>query len=102
MGSAPPGHWKSLCITHLATCPNQNSPTDSADEAEFVYESGSGIQDVVVTALRLASRVTTGDRLTLEADTVGHPTAVYDLLARLGPAVPSTSTASPRSSWRRQ
>ena len=27
MGSAPPGHWKSLCITHLATCPNQNSPT---------------------------------------------------------------------------
>ena len=34
MGSAPPGHWKSLCITHLATCPNQNSPTDSADEAE--------------------------------------------------------------------
>ena len=55
---------------------------------EFVYESGSGIQDVVVTALRLASRVTTGDRLTLEADTVGHPTAVYDLLARLGSAVP--------------
>ena len=55
---------------------------------EFVYESGSGIQDVVVTALRLASRVTTGDRLTVEADTVGHPTAVYDLLARLGSAVP--------------
>ena len=55
---------------------------------EFVYDSGSGIQDVVVTALRLASRVTTGDRLTVEADTVGHPTAVYDLLARLGSAVP--------------
>ena len=55
---------------------------------EFVYDSGSGIQDVAVTALRLASRVTTGDRLTLEADTVGHPTAVYDLLARLGSAVP--------------
>ena len=53
---------------------------------EFVYESASGIQDVVVTALRLASRVTTGDRLTLEADAVGHPTAVYDLLARLDPA----------------
>ena len=55
---------------------------------EFVYESGSGIQDVVVTTLRLASRVTTGDRLTLEADAIGHPTAVYDLLARLGSAVP--------------
>ena len=55
---------------------------------EFVYESGSGIQDVVVTALRLASLVTTGDRLTLEADAIGHPTAVYDLLAQLGAAVP--------------
>ena len=55
---------------------------------EFVYDSGGGIQSVVVTTLRLASRVTTGDRLTLEADAVGHPTAVYDLLARLGPAVP--------------
>ena len=53
---------------------------------EFVYDSGSGIQDVVVTALRLASRVTTGDRLTLEADTIGHPTAIYDLIARLDPA----------------
>ena len=30
---APPRRWKSLCITHLATCPNQNLPTDSADEA---------------------------------------------------------------------
>ena len=53
---------------------------------EFVYDSGSGIQDVAVTALRLASRVTTGDRLTLEADTIGHPTAIYDLIARLDPA----------------
>ena len=54
---------------------------------EFVYDSGSGIQEVVVTKLRLASRVTKGDRLTLEADAAGHPTAVYDLLERLGPAV---------------
>ena len=38
-GSAPPGHWKSLCITHLATCPNQNSPTDSADEAFIAARS---------------------------------------------------------------
>ena len=53
---------------------------------EFVYDSGSGIQDVAVTALRLASRVTKGDRLTLEADTVGHPTAIADLIARLDPA----------------
>ena len=39
MGSAPPGHWKSLCITHLPTCPNQNSPTDSADEAEYARDN---------------------------------------------------------------
>ena len=51
---------------------------------EFVYDSASGIQDVVVTQLRLASRVMAGDRLTLEADAVGRPMAVYDLLARLG------------------
>ena len=33
-----------------------------------VVETASGIQDVAVTALRLASRVTTGDRLTLVDD----------------------------------
>ena len=45
MGSAPPGHWKSLCITHLATCPNQNSPTDSADEAPKERYTTSTIPD---------------------------------------------------------
>ena len=39
-----------------------------------------------MTTLRLASQVMTEDRLTLEADAVGHRTAVYDLLARLGSA----------------
>ena len=43
---------------------------------EFVYDSASGIQDVAVTQLRLASRVMAGDRLTLEADAVGRPMAV--------------------------
>ena len=65
--------------------------------------AGAAFRTSSVTALRLASRVTTGDRLTLEADTIGHPTAIYDLIARLdldGDA--STSTASPRSSWRRR
>ena len=42
MGSAPPGHWKSLCIMHLATCPNHNKPTDSADEAPFVLGDPRG------------------------------------------------------------
>ena len=53
---------------------------------EFVYDSASGIQDVAVTQLRLASRVMAGDRLTIEADGVGRPMAVYDLLTRLGAA----------------
>ena len=34
-----------------------------------------------MTTLCFVSQVTTGDHLTLEADAVGHPTAVYDLLA---------------------
>ena len=55
---------------------------------EFVYESDSGIQDVVVKKLRLSSRVKKGDRITLEANATGKPKAVYDLLAQLGAAVP--------------
>ena len=55
---------------------------------EFVYDSASGVQDVVVTQLRLASQVMAGDRLTLEADGVGRPMAVYDLLAPLAAAMP--------------
>ena len=55
---------------------------------EFVYDSGSGIQDVVVKKLRLSSRVKKGDRITLEANAAGNPNAVYELLAQLGAAVP--------------
>ena len=55
---------------------------------EFVYDSGSGIQDVVVKKLRLSSRVKKGDRIPLEADAAGNPNAVYELLAQLGRAVP--------------
>ena len=55
---------------------------------EFVYDSGSGIQDVVVKKLRLSSKVTKGDRITLEASAAGNPNAVYDLLAQVGTAVP--------------
>ncbi len=55
---------------------------------EFVYESGRGIQDVVVKKLRLSSRIKKGDRITLEADATGNPKALYELLAQLGTAVP--------------
>ena len=55
---------------------------------EFVYDGGSGIQDVVVKKLRLSSRVTKGERITLEANATGNPKAVYELLAQLGTALP--------------
>lgn len=55
---------------------------------EFVYDVGSGIEDVEVRKLRLSSRVKRGDRLTLEADTSNNPDAVYDLLEKLGKCVP--------------
>ena len=56
MGSAPPEHWKSLCIMHLATCPNQNSPTDSADAAV--------VSVTVLTSLRTATSSGAASRTT--------------------------------------
>ena len=54
----------------------------------FVFDVGSGIQDAAVKKLRLSSRVKKGDRITLEADAVGNPDAVYDLLDKIGKSVP--------------
>ena len=50
---------------------------------EFVFNAGSGIQDVVVKKLRLSSKVKKGDRVTLESDATCNSDGVYDLLARL-------------------
>ena len=47
---------------------------------DFIYDVGSGIEEVTVKKLRLSSRVKRGDRITLEADTSDNPDAVYDLL----------------------
>jgi hypothetical protein len=55
---------------------------------EFVYDAGSGIQDVVVKKLRLSSKVKKGDRITLEADAIGNPDAVYELLDKIGKCLP--------------
>jgi len=55
---------------------------------DFTYDVGSGIEDVVVRKLRLSSRATKGERITLEADTSRNPNAVYDLLDRLGKSLP--------------
>ena len=54
----------------------------------FVFDVGSGIQDVMVKKLRLSSTVTKGDRITLEADASFNSDAVYDLLEKLGNSLP--------------
>jgi hypothetical protein len=55
---------------------------------EFTYELGSGIESVVVKKLRLSSRATRGERISLEADTSQDPQAVYALLDRIQTAMP--------------
>lgn len=55
---------------------------------QFVYGIESGIERVVVKKLRLSSRVTRGDRITLEADTARDPERVYTLADRVGKSVP--------------
>jgi hypothetical protein len=55
---------------------------------DFTYELGSGIESIVVKKLRLSSRATKGERITLEADTSRDPQAVYALLDRIQAAMP--------------
>ena len=55
---------------------------------EFTYDLGSGIESVVVKKLRLSSRATRGERISLEADTSQDPQAVYALLDRIQAAMP--------------
>jgi len=55
---------------------------------DFVYDAGSGIQDVAVKKLRLSSKVKKGDRITLEADAIHNPDAVYELLDKVGKSIP--------------
>ena len=56
---------------------------------EFTYDLDSGIQSVVVKKLRLSSRATKGERISLEADTSQDPKAVYALLERVQVAMPT-------------
>lgn len=55
---------------------------------EFTYDLGSGIESIVVKKLRLSSRATKGERISLEADTTRDPNAVYALLDRIQAAMP--------------
>ncbi len=50
---------------------------------QFVYEPGSGIEDVRVNKLRLSSIAGRKERIILEADPTYHPEAVFDLLDKL-------------------
>lgn len=54
----------------------------------FVFDVGTGVQGVAVKKLRLSSKVKTGDRVTLEADTSGSPDAAYELLDKIGKSLP--------------
>lgn len=55
---------------------------------DFTYNVGSGIEEVKVKKIRLASQVKKGDRITLEADTSQNSGAVYVLLEEIGKAIP--------------
>jgi hypothetical protein len=55
---------------------------------DFVFDAGSGIQDVAVRKLRLSSKVKKGDRITLEADATNNSNAVYELLDQIGKSLP--------------
>ncbi|MEZ5519136.1 MAG: hypothetical protein R3F41_16930 [Gammaproteobacteria bacterium] len=48
---------------------------------DFVYEVGSGIEEVAVRKLRLSS-LQQGERITLETNTSNDSDAIYDLLDR--------------------
>ncbi len=54
---------------------------------DFNWDPGSGIQDVAVKKLRLSSKVTKGERITVEADAVNNPGSIQELLEEIGKAV---------------
>ncbi|MCP5346326.1 MAG: hypothetical protein H7A04_05615 [Pseudomonadales bacterium] len=55
---------------------------------DFVYEVGSGIEEVAVRKLRLSSRYNKGERITLETNTSNDSDAIYDLLDKIGKSIP--------------
>jgi hypothetical protein len=55
---------------------------------DFVFDVGSGIQNVVVRKLRLSSKVKKGDRITLEADATNKSGAIYELVDKIAKCLP--------------
>ena len=54
---------------------------------QFVFDPGTGIQDVVLRKLRLSSKIKKGDRITVEAYATNNPDAVYELLDKVAKGV---------------
>jgi hypothetical protein len=50
---------------------------------QFVFDVETGIQSVILRKLRLSSKITKGDRITVEADATNNPDAVYELLDKV-------------------
>ena len=57
-------------------------------EFQFVRPADSGVEGVSVRKVRLSSMVRKGDRMTLEADTIENPLALYDLIEQTGRTFP--------------
>jgi len=60
---------------------------DPLSDAEFTFkiEPESGIEQIIVTQLRLTLKHGSKRRISLEADTKNNPQAIYDLLKELNP-----------------
>lgn len=55
---------------------------------DFVFDIGSGIENVSIKKLRLSSRAKKGERITLEADTISDPGAIYTLMENISKSTP--------------
>ena len=55
---------------------------------EFNYAVGSGIEKIMVRKIRLSSRIKSGDRITVEADSTHDAGAVYALIDGIGKSLP--------------
>ena len=55
---------------------------------DFNWDPESGIEDVSVKKLRLSSKVTKGERITLEVDALRDPGSIYELMEQVARNVP--------------
>lgn len=90
-----------IFVTHILK--QSEMPEDPADKRiynlsalrtstfGFVYAPGSGIESVAVSKLRLGLYKPKNGKLTVEVDPKHNPKAVYDLLDKLAPVLPSSA-----------